>query len=568
MQKQDNNQLKYFMYCRKSTEDNQERQAQSIESQQRELDIVVKREGLKVIRRFQEEKSAHTTGRGVFAEMIKGLERGEANGILVWHANRLTRNMTDGAVIVALMDSGIIKEVKTPGRVYSSDSMDKFTIILEFGLSKKDSDDKSDVVKRGLKTKCEKGSMPGLAPLGYLNTPELIGGSRYIKIDPERFDVLKQIWEMMATGQYAVSQLHEKLNKEFAFKTRLFKRQGDNAIRIGRLYKMFRDPFYYGEFEYPKGSGSIYSGSHDPMINKETFNAVQRVLDGNTKTRSKTREFAFTGIMRCKNCNAQITAEHKERHYKNGNTGHFIYYRCTRRIDTSCKEKSVPLRDLQPQIEAYVSRISVPESFEEWAIKWLKVLYQQELETADLLTEKNDKKVQELEKEYDRALSLYMSPENTDQDILSATDLASIKKRVKGQIASLVGGNMSIQEKLDAGILKCKKDFNFATYALKWLEQGTLAEQRSILSGLGCNLTLSNQKLDIILKKPFEILSDSHDDILKEVIMLEPNEMRLEQRKTDTFVSASPLLLRRRDSNPRPWVMSPVRYRSSTPLLR
>ena len=36
-----------------------------------------------------------------------------------------------------------------------------------------------------------------------------------------------------------------------------------------------------------------------------------------------------------------------------------------------------------------VDRITVPIEFEEWAVKYLKVLYRQELETVDLLVAKN-----------------------------------------------------------------------------------------------------------------------------------------------------------------------------------
>src|SRR3989344_6402907 len=356
----ENEELRYFVYCRKSSEDSKERQAQSIESQLNELEALTQRDKLKIVRVYTEEKSAHTTGREVFAEMVKALERGEANGILVWHANRLTRNMTDGAVIIALMDSGIVREIKTPGRVYSSDSMDKFVIVLEFGLSKKDSDDKSDVVKRGLKTKCEKGSMPGLAPIVYLNTPHLPGGSRHILKDPERFETIQQIWNMMATGGYTVSQLWDYLNNDLGFKTRQFKRLGNKPLSLSRLYKMFRDPFYRGSFEYPRHSGNVYVGSHEPMISKETFDLVQNVLNRGTVIRPQTKEFAYTGLIRCGNCNAQITAEDKVKNQKNGNIHKYAYYHCTYRKDPNCDAKAIRSENLESQILTIMERIGVP----------------------------------------------------------------------------------------------------------------------------------------------------------------------------------------------------------------
>lgn len=272
-----NQTTKYFMYCRKSSEDNKERQMQSIESQEKELKRIAEEDGLIIVDIFREEKSAHTRGRAKFGNMLDRLEKGEANAIFAWHGNRLARNAYDGGWIITLMDESKIAEVKTPHRTYYNAPDDKFFLQLEFGIAKKDSDDKSKVVKRGLTQKCEKGCRPGVAPTGYLNTPELAGGSRYIKKDPERFELLKKAWDMMASGKYSVDQIREIMNNEWCFKTRQFKRQGGTQISFSHLYRMFNDSFYYGEFEYPVGSGLIYN--HDqPMVTKDVFDKVQFIF--------------------------------------------------------------------------------------------------------------------------------------------------------------------------------------------------------------------------------------------------------------------------------------------------
>jgi site-specific DNA recombinase len=558
--------LKYFIYCRKSSEDSKERQAQSIESQKNDLISIKKREGLKVVKIYEEERSAHTMGRPVFAEMMKALENGEANAILVWHPNRLTRNIGDAGIIITMMDVGVIREVRTTSKTYAGDSStDKFVILLEFGISKKDSDDKSDVVKRGLKTKCEKGSMPGVAPIGYLNTPEVIGGSRYIKIDPERFEIIKQIWNMMATGEHSVAELWKYLNNDLGFKTRKFKREGNKSMCLSRLYKMFRDPFYYGVFEYPRGSGNFYKGSHEKMISEETFNLVQKILNNNLKTRAKTLVFDYTGTMRCGGCHAQITAEYKVKRQKNGNVHNYTYYRCTRRKDPNCKEPSIRLDSLDKEIMNQVGRITVPIEFEGWAVKYLKVLYRQELETVDLLVAKNNNKRAEIDREMDRLLTVYMSPENEDRSIIKHEEFVRRKKDLSTKLDFLEDGVANIEGRLQGGLLKSRKDFNFATYALEWLKKGTPAERKGVLSGLGSDLYLTNRNLGISLKKPFQILSDSHDGIIEETPRLEPLDIETGQEKTDVSASAFPIVLRGRDLHPRPSGYEPDELTTAPP---
>ena len=75
---------KYFLYARKSTED-EERQVMSIEAQLAELAEFAKRENLEIVEKFVESKSAKKPGREKFAEMINEIEKSDGVGILSWH---------------------------------------------------------------------------------------------------------------------------------------------------------------------------------------------------------------------------------------------------------------------------------------------------------------------------------------------------------------------------------------------------------------------------------------------------------------------------------------------------
>ena len=105
--------MKYFIYTRKST-DSEERQVLSIESQISELKEFAAKEKLEIVASLSEAKTAKEPGRTVFGEMLDRIEKGEAQGILAWHPDRLARNSVDGGKIIYLLDTGKIKDLKFP----------------------------------------------------------------------------------------------------------------------------------------------------------------------------------------------------------------------------------------------------------------------------------------------------------------------------------------------------------------------------------------------------------------------------------------------------------------------
>ena len=105
---------KFFIYCRKSSED-EEKQILSIEAQLQKLrDFANNKENLEIVNEFVEIKTAKEPGRFVFNEMLSQIEKGKAEGILAWHPDRLARNSVDDGRIIYLIDSEKIKELKFP----------------------------------------------------------------------------------------------------------------------------------------------------------------------------------------------------------------------------------------------------------------------------------------------------------------------------------------------------------------------------------------------------------------------------------------------------------------------
>ena len=109
--------LKHIIYARKSSEA-EDRQVLSLESQIDELKRLAEKEGLEVVEELTEAKSAKEPGRPVFNLMIEKIKKGDANAILAWKIDRLSRNPIDSGTLQWLLQQGIIKEIRIPERVY------------------------------------------------------------------------------------------------------------------------------------------------------------------------------------------------------------------------------------------------------------------------------------------------------------------------------------------------------------------------------------------------------------------------------------------------------------------
>ncbi|MFH1462138.1 MAG: recombinase family protein [bacterium] len=129
------NSQKFFLYARKST-DVEDKQVRSIEDQMSELRTFAKQENLEIVDIFIEKQSAKIPGRPIFNDMIKRIEKGEANRILAWHPDRLARNSVDGGKIIYLLDCGRIQALKFPHFWFEPTPQGKFMLNIAFGQSK------------------------------------------------------------------------------------------------------------------------------------------------------------------------------------------------------------------------------------------------------------------------------------------------------------------------------------------------------------------------------------------------------------------------------------------------
>jgi site-specific DNA recombinase len=536
----------YLIYCRKSSEA-EDRQVLSIESQTRELEQLARKLNIQ-IEILSESQSAKAPGRPVFNAMMQRLYRGDAAGILCWKLDRLARNPVDGGSIIwAIKQHGIT--VITPAQTFSSDQDNVILMYIEFGMAQKYVDDLSKNTKRGLKTKVENGWHPGIAPPGYLNFTDRKTGQNVLVIDPERFPLLRRMWDLMLTGIHNPSKILERANREWKFRTRPTRKMGGKPLSRSAIYRMFTNSFYCGVFEYPIGSGKTYQGKHVPMVTLDEFDRVQRLLGRDGRPRPKsTLDFMFAGLLRCGECTRAIIAEEKHQviceicrfkfayrqreacprcltslsQMPNAQFLHYTYYHCLKRGEPRCSQGSTSEQMLIMQVVSFLNRLHLSESFKNWALTYLQEIHEQEQGATRDIRATQQKAYADCLQRMQNLVKLKTSPQNDDGALLSDEEYARQRQELaqeKAALESLLGANGDFAA---TALAESQKVFEFLTGLRDRFVQGDAATKREILAAVGSNLTLKDKILSIEARKPFRLIEDMGKESSVENTPIEP----------------------------------------------
>jgi len=558
----------YFIYCRKSSEA-EDRQVLSIESQTRELEQLAAKLNFPIAEILTESMSAKAPGRPVFNEMMQRLNRGEAAGIICWKLDRLARNSVDGGSIIwAIKQHGI--KVMTPAQSYAREDDNIILMYIEFGMAQKYVDDLSKNVKRGLKTKIENGWYPGVAPAGYLNHTDKLTGQNTLIKDPERFPLVRRMWETMLTGLHTPPKILEMANTEWGFRTRPTRRMGGKPLARSGIYQIFTKPFYCGRFEYPSGSGQWYQGKHEPMITEGEYDRVQALLGRNGNPRPQSHhEFPFTGLIRCGECDRMVTAD--ERHqvicgqckfkfaYRNRNACprcgtlvekmvnplflHYTYYHCSKSRRPLCPQKGVTGKEMENQINERLAWITIPKKFKDWAVKHLHKLHEEEKALQEDIIKAKRKAHQECLEAIDGLLNLKTSSGNKNGILLSDDEYAQHRGKLLKEKAALEELINNADQRVEQQLKLSEEAFEIACTAQKRFTEGDPSIKKEILAAVQSNLTLKNKMLLFEAKKPFLILEDTIYPEKLRISPIEPKKTVVTQRQTVPSIFMRPHLL-------------------------
>ena len=390
---QSNNEKIVALYCRLSRDDEQLGESNSIKNQKSILSKYARDNNFFYTRTFIDDGYSGTSfTRPAFMEMMELAESGKISTIIVKDHSRLGRNRL---IVGQLLEEDFvrlnIRYIAIMDNIDTDKGLNDFLPIQDW-FNEMHAKNTSQKVRAVFKNKGNSGiPLTTYLPYGYIKDKD--DKNKWL-IDEPAAQVVRKIFNYCIQG-YGISQIARKLKEDgimtpteyytsIGRKTsskvqevknhwnsdtinRILDRQeyiGD-TVNFRSTQRSFKD---HTKINLPKESWKIFKNHHEPIIDEETWNTVQRIRDNKRRTTKTGKQSIFSGHLYCKECGAKL-------YYCTTNkfTPDKDFYRCSNYKNNSTKScTSHNIRDCVIRklvLENVKKAISYVSSFEDLFIQ-------------------------------------------------------------------------------------------------------------------------------------------------------------------------------------------------------
>ncbi len=190
----------------------------------------------------------------------------------------------------------------------------------------------------------------GVCMLGY----DIDRERKKLVINAEEAERVRQTFQLYLEHRGLLPVVQELDRRNWCGKSHVTlkgKTQGGSPFTKTSLHKLLTNVIYRGQVRH---RGEIYPGEHVEIIDEMTWNQVQALLKenaGKRRTVPLSTRGLLSGILRCKNCDCQMTLVASGK----GGTKRYRYYVCCsaqKKGWKTCPTKSIPAVELDHYLVA------------------------------------------------------------------------------------------------------------------------------------------------------------------------------------------------------------------------
>ena len=298
--------------------------------------------GARIVAEFVDAgESARSVDRPDLQRMLDYVTSHQVTYCIVHKVDRLARNRLDDVEIHrTLIEAGVTLVSATENIDETPSGMLLHGIMSS--IAEFYSKNLATEVTKGLTQKLATGGTPMRAPIGYLNVrgrDEQGREFRTVEIDPERAPLIRWVFEQYATGEHTVLELLDTVTARGLTTVATPKRPSRPMARSG-FFKLLRNPYYIGIIRY---KGVEHPGAHEPLIDVDTWERVQSLLDSRkiADERRRKHDHYLKGTLYCGTCGSRMQLDFPA----NKQGVRYGYFVCSGRATkrTTCTRRAVPL---------------------------------------------------------------------------------------------------------------------------------------------------------------------------------------------------------------------------------
>lgn len=375
----DSKSWKAALYIRLSKEDGDKQESYSVTSQREILTEYLKQHhDIEFVDFYIDDGWSGTNfDRPGFKRMMQDIYDGNVNCVIVKDLSRFGRNYTDAGHYLddVFMRLGV-RFIALNNSVDSiSNSMNAATKCITVGVQNVINESvaaTTSVNVRGtLNVSRKQGKFIGSFPTyGYLKNPE---DHHKLIIDEEAASVVRMIYNLFISGKSVIGVTKELNKLKIPNPTAYKKAKGWNYKHTSgknndglwcdsTVRRILSNQMYIGNMvqgknttvsykikqcrAIPKDEWIIVENTHEPIIDRETFDTAQSLFNKNTRTAPKKTEVdLFAGFVKCADCHRAMSKKTNKHSY-----GTYKYYRCvtSRKMDSgACSPHSIRIDKLE-----------------------------------------------------------------------------------------------------------------------------------------------------------------------------------------------------------------------------
>ena len=403
-----------------------------------------------------------------WTRLKEDIEHGTVNCVIVKDLNRFGRNYTVGG---DLIDNYFARKnvrfiALNNGVDTADDKMNAATRCISIGVTNVINESYSAMtsvsIRGTLNNHRRQGKFIGaFASYGYIKSPD---DNHQLIIDEEAAEIVRFIFREFISGKSLIGITKElntlgipnptlyKQQKGMNFSSRGRKNDGlwsdrtvrrilQNEMYIGNMVQGKNRTVSYKIHEIqavPKEDWIVVENTHEPIIDRETFDKAQSLFNRNIRSSPITkRTDLFSGLVRCADCGAVMSKKTNKLPY-----GTYRYYRCTtKRKQGKCSNHTIRIDKLEEAVLVYLqTMISLAVECDE-VISRLNTEQEKPLNAANKALEGQ---LSEREKCQKAMLDLYP---DWKAEIITQEEYLMLKTNLQEKLARLDESIHSLQQK-------------------------------------------------------------------------------------------------------------------------